>query len=132
MLASNFGVAPVIADKTAAPTSTPLESRQPTISELIEKASHKHGINSNVAIRIAKCESTLRQFNSQGEVLRGVVNPSDVGLFQLNETYHLKQSLNKGLDIYTTEGNIEYAMHLLETQGTEPWNWSKPCWGEKV
>ena len=131
MLVSNMG-GQLATTNVAVPTTTPTESRQPTNSELIEKASIKHGVNAAVAIRIAKCESSLRQFNPQGEVLRGVVNSLDVGIFQLNEYYHLAESKSRGYDIYTTEGNIEYAMHLLETQGTEPWNWSKPCWGEKV
>lgn len=79
---------------------------------------------------IARCESQYRQYDKDGNVLRGKANPDDVGIFQVNEHYHLADSKARGDDIYTTDGNIDYAAHLLETQGTKPWNWSKGCWGK--
>lgn len=78
---------------------------------------------------IARCESGNRQFNDDGSVLRGVINSKDVGRFQINEYYHLEQSKKLGMDIYTWDGNTEYAMWLYENKGTIPWNWSKKCWG---
>jgi len=63
-----------------------------------------------------------------GGVLRGVANYQDVGVFQINEYYHLDKSIELGFDIYTTEGNMDYAEHLYETQGTTPWKWSAFCW----
>ncbi len=84
---------------------------------------------SSVMHRIAQCESGKRQFQANGEVLRGRVNNKDVGIFQINEYYHLLESKNLGFDINTTEGNIGYAKHLFETNGTRPWIWSEPCWG---
>ncbi len=80
--------------------------------------------------RVAFCESTHTQFISEGVVHRGVVNTKDVGIFQINERYHLKDSKNMGIDIYTIEGNMEYARHLYETQGLQPWSASRPCWGK--
>ena len=81
-------------------------------------------------LKVAKCESGLRQFNSDGSVLRGVVNSKDVGIFQINEFYHLDSSTKMGIDIYSIDGNIEYAKHLYETQGLKPWGWSRWCWNE--
>ena len=84
---------------------------------------------------ICGCESagnpraTPYQFNADGTVLRGRVNPQDVGMCQINERYHLADSIALGYDIYTAEGNWGYATYLLETQGTTPWNWSRHCWG---
>lgn len=80
---------------------------------------------------IARCESGGNQFNKDGTVKRGVINPKDVGKFQINEFYHLEDSRKLGMDIYTLQGNTEYALHLYKTQGTKPWNWSKHCWGNK-
>lgn len=77
---------------------------------------------------IARCESSMRQFNKDGTVLRGHVNPKDVGMFQINEYYHLKDSQRLGYNIYTLEGNIGYAKHLVETQGYRPWSASQACW----
>lgn len=78
--------------------------------------------------RIAECESGNRQFNEDGSVLRGRVNSKDVGRFQVNEYYHLETSKKLGIDIYTWEGNTEYALYLYEKNGTRDWNWSKHCW----
>lgn len=80
--------------------------------------------------RVAFCESTHTQFISEGVVHRGVANNKDVGIFQINEKYHLKDSKKMGIDIYSIEGNMEYARHLYETQGLQPWSASRPCWGK--
>jgi hypothetical protein len=103
-----------------------------SVSEMIVEISEERGVRTNVALAIAQCESTHRQYNEQGEVLRGRENSQDVGVFQINEKYHLEASRSLGLDIYSTEGNIRYAMYLLENQGRAPWIHSKPCWAPKV
>ena len=100
--------------------------------DMITDISNEAGVDPQMAINIAKCESGLRQFNNDGEVVRGKVNPADVGVFQINETFHLKSSRNRGYDIHTTEGNIGYAMYLIKRQGTVPWNYSKNCWVNKA
>ena len=72
--------------------------------------------------KIAYCESRNRQFDKKtGSVLRGVVNAKDVGVFQINERYHLSDSKKMGISIHTIDGNMEYARHLYESQGTQPW-----------
>lgn len=76
---------------------------------------------------IARCESGMRQFNPDGSVLRGVVNSKDVGMFQINEFYHLADAKRLGYNIYTLEGNIGYAKHLVRTQGYRPWVHSNSC-----
>lgn len=87
---------------------------------------------------ICGCESmgdpraTPRQFDATGAVLRGRVNPLDVGMCQINEGYHLEAATALGFDIHTAAGNWGYARHLLATQGTQPWSWSKACWGSEV
>ena len=83
-----------------------------------------------IMIEIARCESTFRQLDSDGEIHRGKVNQSDVGVMQINEYYHLNTAEKKDIDIYTIEGNMAYARYLYEKQGTQPWNSSKACWGK--
>lgn len=85
-----------------------------------------------IMIKIAWCESRHRQWGSDGQLFRGKVNPNDVGVMQINTDYHLKQSLKMNLDITTLEGNLDYARHLYENQGTTPWNSSSPCWRKEV
>lgn len=83
-------------------------------------------------IAIAKCESGNRQFDKDGNVIRGVLNPYDIGKFQINELYHGEKALSLGYDIFTEEGNTKMALWLYEHSGTSPWNWSKPCWGKMI
>ena len=81
-------------------------------------------------IDVAYCESGIVQFRNDGSVLRGFVNPQDVGVMQINEKYHLETSIRLGIDIYTLEGNLAYGRFLYETQGTRPWEYSSHCWNK--
>lgn len=101
------------------------------VYDQIINQSKKYGLNTNTALRIAKCESAFRQYNEDGGIIRGKVNPADVGVFQINEKYHLERSQTLGFDIYQTADNIEYAMWLMKKEGTRHWNWSRPCWGQE-
>lgn len=83
-----------------------------------------------IMIQIAKCESRFRQLDPDGSIHRGKVNSLDVGVMQINEHYHLDQSVKKDYDIYTIEGNTAYARDLYEREGTQPWISSKACWGK--
>ena len=80
-------------------------------------------------IAIARCESTLKQFYSNGEVVEGIVDPRDRGLFQINQYYHLESAEALGLDIETLEGNIKYARVLYDQNGFRDWSASKGCHG---
>ena len=81
-----------------------------------------------ILIAIAQCESNFRQFNPDGTVVRGKVDSHDVGVMQINETYWLGKSKSLGDDIYTIEGNMDYAKYLYDKEGTDPWNSSAKCW----
>ncbi len=77
---------------------------------------------------IAKCESHFRQYNKDGEVYRGSINTSDVGVMQINEKYHLKTAEKMGFDIYSLNGNVAYAKYLYQKEGSYPWISSSGCW----
>jgi hypothetical protein len=83
-----------------------------------------------ILAEIAFCESRFRQFDENGNVLRGVQNAQDVGVMQINEKYHLETAQKLGLNLYTLEGNMAYGKYLYDTQGTKPWNYSSGCWGK--
>lgn len=97
-----------------------------TIKKLVE---NEFGVG-HIMVEVARCESQYRHFVEDGVVLRGKVNPKDVGIFQINEGYHLATANGLEIDVHTIEGNIAYARHLYDTKGTAPWKWSKPCWGK--
>ena len=88
------------------------------------------GVNSQIGIDIARCESQLRQYDEKGGVLRGIQVKEDTGAFQVNTTYHLETAINLGIDIFTLNGNVRYAKRLFDLNGTRDWNASKKCWSK--
>jgi hypothetical protein len=86
--------------------------------------------------KICACESgdgtigSERQFNSDGTVLQGRVDKDDTGMCQINLRYHGESAEKMGLDVRTEQGNIKYANHLYETQGSKPWSASQKCWNK--
>ncbi len=103
-----------------------------TIALAIEQIAKDQKVDPEPLLEIARCESRYRQYDEDGSVLRGTHNPRDVGIFQINERFHLEQSHELGYDIYTAEGNIRYAIWLSEKEGIGHWSASKPCWGKAV
>jgi hypothetical protein len=81
-----------------------------------------------VMIEIARCESNFRQFSDNGAVLRGGTGDGMIGVFQFFESIHGIPASRLGYDISTLDGNLEYARHLYETEGTTPWNNARTCW----
>ena len=82
--------------------------------------------------KIAFCESSGKHFNEDGEVVRGKVNPYDIGKYQINVLYWGEKAKELGHDVFTEEGNEAMAMEMYREQGTKPWSSSKPCWGSTV
>ena len=82
-----------------------------------------------ILVDIARCESTYRQYDPTGNVLRGKVNKGDVGVMQINERYHAEDATKLGINIYTVEGNLAFGRYLFNKYGSQPWNSSSPCWG---
>lgn len=86
---------------------------------------------------ICGCES-VGDWNTEpiqsknGKLLRGKVDPRDVGACQINEHYWLKESKNQGLNIYWYTDNVRFANYLYETYGSKPWNASKSCWDKPI
>ena len=81
---------------------------------------------------VARCESTFRHIDAEGNLIRGTVNKADVGVMQINEYYHLESAKKLGYNLHNIEGNMAFAKYLYERYGAEPWSASQPCWGPKV
>ncbi|MEN9604523.1 MAG: hypothetical protein RJB39_208 [Candidatus Parcubacteria bacterium] len=130
------GSAIVLPDNSTATNQNP--STAPVVVEAPSSLNSNDGVQqavarkfstSHILYRIAFCESTYAQYDRNGNVLRGVVNSKDVGVFQINERYHKANAERMGIDLYTPEGNLEYAEYLYNRDGARPWSSSKPCWG---
>ena len=130
----NADVKSMVQDNPAyvvAPVSVPnnLQSQSVIAAPTVEEVVKDYFKDIPVLAKVAQCESEFRQFDKNGDVLRGKVNQFDVGVMQINELYHLDRSKKKDMDIYTLQGNLEYARALYNDSGTAPWDSSKPCWG---
>ena len=86
------------------------------------------GADADIMWQIALAESGGRQFNSKGEVIIGRVTP-DIGLFQISPQ-HLPEANRLNIDVYTLNGNLEFAKLLFDRSGTTPWNSSKHNWSK--
>ncbi|PSO45689.1 MAG: hypothetical protein BRC25_01295, partial [Parcubacteria group bacterium SW_6_46_9] len=80
-------------------------------------------------VDVARCESSFRQYEQDGDVLR---NPESdaIGIFQILEGLHERPADELGFDIFTTEGNIGYARKLYDSFGLQPWSPSSLCWDD--
>jgi hypothetical protein len=86
-----------------------------------------------IMAEVAWCESRFEHVNAEtGQVKRGHINPKDIGVMQINEYYHQATANKLEVDIFSLEGNLEYARYLYEREGTRPWNASRPCWQEST
>lgn len=80
-----------------------------------------------VMIEIAQCESNFRQFTDSGKVFYGGAGGGMVGVFQFYESIHAGPAAQLGFDLDTLDGNIGYAKHVYEKQGTAPWRACVPA-----
>jgi len=85
-----------------------------------------------ILIEVARCESQFRHYGKSGDIIRGLTNTKDVGVMQINEEYHRDKAKSIGLDIYSLDGNLEYAKYLYEKEGTKPWQSSAKCWSREL
>lgn len=108
--------------KTATPTATTTKAVPNYSTEESVKNFFK---DTPVMIEIARCESKFRQYTDSGNPLR---SSGMIGVFQFYESIHSPGARALGFDLATTEGNLGYAKHLFETEGTTPWNGSRYCW----
>lgn len=101
-------------------------------SILLEEYIKQYFKDDPALVEVAKCESTFRHLDKNGNVIRGISNSKDVGVMQINEIYHEKRAEKLGLDIHTLEGNMAYAKWLYDREGLQPWKSSSKCWSKAV
>jgi len=85
-----------------------------------------------IMIEVARCESTFRHTLADGSILKGKVDPRDTGVMQINKYYHESTATKMQLNLDDIYHNMAYARYLYETQGTQPWSASMPCWGNAL
>jgi soluble lytic murein transglycosylase-like protein len=118
------------ASRAATETATTSEVRSFTTSSDIQSYLHEQYFDTPILIEIARCESEFRQFDKNGNIVRGRVNADDVGVMQINEFYHADTARKMGLNLKTAEGNVAFGKYLYAKYGTSPWSASEPCWSK--
>jgi hypothetical protein len=107
-------------------------AREVTPSNETERIVRSYFRDIPIMVEIARCESTFRHTLADGSVLQGRVDPDDTGVMQINKFFHEETATNMQLDLDDIYHNMAYARYLYETQGTQPWSASMPCWGSYV
>jgi soluble lytic murein transglycosylase-like protein len=118
--------AATVSTTTAPGASSRIEERM--TSKELEQTAKVYFKNVPILVDIARCESSFRQVDENGNILRGKVNKGDVGIMQINEYYHADKAKELGLDLKTVSGNLAYAKYLYDKEGTQPWISSSKCW----
>lgn len=104
---------------------------QPVMKAPRSPMAHQNQMSSELPplfARIAYCESRDRQFTKDGTILRGMVNPYDVGRYQINAIHWEEEAEKLGIDMYTENGNEAMALYIYKKFGTKPWRSSQKCW----
>lgn len=127
---------PAMTSMTTSPSTDVKSATTPTIAlqdfktlEAYVKAYYK---DTPELAEIAKCESNFRQYDASGAILKGTVDPDDIGIMQINKYYNGDNAEKLGYDIYTIDGNLAYAKVLYEKYGDAPWSSSEKCWESQV
>lgn len=94
---------------------TPLTSEQCRIRERIRTEFHDFP----AFVGTVSCESHFRQYDRTGAVLTS--STTDVGITQINVKTWLAKSKELGYDIYSEDGNLLMARHVLTVQGIKAW-----------
>jgi len=139
LMSSMYGAGNTIAAANLAAANIPVtqqatvaENRTFTDNRSVEQYVRKEFADEPILVDIAGCESNFHQFDANGDVVRGIVNHADVGVMQINETYHAAEAAKLRLDLKTTEGNVAFAKYLYGKFGTDPWKYSQKCWSNKL
>jgi hypothetical protein len=123
-----FGLLLMSSTAPAALAASPSTSATPESPQTVEAAVREYFADIPVMIEIARCESKFRQFTDSGNVLRGGVGGQMVGVYQFFDRYHESPADDLGFDIETMEGNLAYARHVYDLEGTDPWSAARNCW----
>jgi len=92
------------------------------VIELIKIHAARHGLDPEIPLEIARCESGYRW---------DVRNKTSTatGVFQyLRGTWARTSEGRKGTSVQDADANIRMAVSHIAIRGTSPWNESKHCW----
>lgn len=97
------------------------EAKSETVEQIIQRVARDEGVDPDLALRVAKCESGLnpgaRNANSPESI--------DRGLFQINNYWHPEVSDETA---YDAERSTRFFCQAFKEGNLTWWNASKKCW----
>ena len=100
------------------------------------QSNHPQGLDKYPQLKqICACESVgdkdaePRHFNEDGTVLIGEIDDRDIGSCQISTHWWGDTAKELGYNLWSKEGNINFAIYLYKTQGSHLWEQSSKCWG---
>lgn len=108
----------IMASATPAPPSPQL-----SIPDLIVKICKEEGVDHELALRVAKCESGLRPDAKNVNA----PNSIDRGLFQINSKWHPEVS---DAQAYDPEFSIRFFCQAVKAGKLSMWDATKSCWNK--
>ena len=100
-------------------------SRQ-QVQDLIRRHANAHGVDPDLPLAIAQCESGFRWDASNR-------TSSARGVFQfVKGTWRTTSEGRKGTSVLDTDAHIRMAVKHIATLGTGAWNASRRCWAETM
>lgn len=95
------------------------------VQALIRAYARAHGIDPQLPLAIAACESGFRWNAANGR-------SSARGVFQyLSGTWRSTEEGRNGASVLDADANIRMAVSAIARSGTTPWAASRRCWGER-
>ena len=139
VLSAVYGTPVIAANASTTSTSTvytvSVNTTDQTLTDsqkAVQEKAIKYFKDEPVLVAIAGCESSYRQVDQNGNIVRGKINKGDIGVMQINEYYHADVAKGLGYNLKTLDGNMAYAKYLYEQQGTKPWASSEKCWSQAL
>jgi len=141
VLSAFYGTTPAIAANAPAISTTTdayvvsINTTDPIMTayqESVQKKAIAYFKDEPILVAIAGCESSYRQVNDSGYLVRGKIDHDDIGVMQINEHYNGTEAAALGDDIKSLDGNMAFAKYLYEQEGTKPWASSKACWSQAI
>ncbi|MCK4415505.1 MAG: transglycosylase SLT domain-containing protein [Candidatus Eisenbacteria sp.] len=97
------------------------EAKSETVEEAIKRIANDEGVDPNLAVRVAKCESGL----DPGAININPRGSRDRGLFQINDRWHPEVSDECAFDV---ERSTRFFCQAFKNGNLSWWDATRKCW----
>jgi hypothetical protein len=107
------------------PVEVEVEKELPLMEKIMDCESGKRDAKTGRAIK-----GTATHYEKDGKTVLTRQNSDgtwDIGIAQINSV-HMGEAIRLGYNLADEKENIAFAYHLLNEQGSQPWDSSKSCW----